>query len=171
MSRSRIAALAVVAVLCATAAIAQTAGSGGSAPAPKPYEHHDPVARMKAMCIEHFARSAGRLAYLEARLQLTADQQPQWDKWRQAVASGAEKERTDCLADLPAAGQLPTALDRDIHMEKMMATKVATLQAARPALEALYQSLTPEQRLVFDRPMHGEHEGHRHHHMPEHEQL
>jgi LTXXQ motif family protein len=167
MSPSRIAALAAVALLSATAAIAQTAGSGGPAPAPQGFEHHDPVARMKAMCIEHFARSAGRLAYLEARLQLTADQQPQWDSWRQAVAAGSEKERTDCLADLPATGTRPTALDRDSHMEKMMATKVATLQAARPALEALYRSLTPEQRAVFDRPMHGEHEGQHHHHMPE----
>ena len=123
---------------------------------------------MKDKCIEHFARSAGHLAYLEARLQLTANQQPQWDKWRQAVASGAEKERTDCLATMP---ERPTALDRDSRKETMLATKVATLQAARPALEALYQSLTPEQRLVFDRPMHGEHEGHRHHHQSENEEL
>ncbi len=166
MSPSRIAVLAAIALLSATAAIAQTTGSGGPTPAPKPFEQRDPVARMKSMCVEHFARSAGHLAYLEARLQLTADQQPQWDQWRQAVASGAEKERADCLADVPAAGVRPTVLDRESHMEKMMATKVATLQAARPALEALYQSLTPEQRLVFDRPMHGAHEGHRHHNMP-----
>jgi hypothetical protein len=171
MSPTRIGILTAIALVSATAAMAQTAGSGSPAPAPKSFEHHDPVARMKAMCIKHFARSAGRLAYLEARLQLTADQQPQWDKWRQAVAAGAEKERTDCLADLPAAGQRPTALDRDSHIEKMMATKVATLQAARPALEALYQSLTPEQRLVFDRPMHGRHEGERHHHKPEFQPL
>lgn len=171
MSRLPIVALAAVAVVCATAATAQTAGSGRSAPAPKEFEQHDPALRMKSMCIEHFARSAGRLAYLEARLQLKADQQPQWDKWRQAVTAGAEKERADCLADVPAAGTRPTALDRDNRFEKMMATKVATLQAARPALEALYQSLTAEQRLVFDRPMHGEYERHRHHRMPEHEQL
>ncbi len=164
MSPSRIAALAAIALVSATAAIAQTAG-GGSAPAPEPFEQHDPVARMKSMCIEHFARSAGHLAYLEARLQLTTGQQPQWDKWRQAVAAGSEKERADCLADLPAAGQRPTALDRDSHMEKMMATKVATLQASRPALEALYQSLTAEQRLVFDRPMHDKHDGEHHRRM------
>lgn len=171
MSHSRIAALVAVAVVCATAAIAQTVGSGGSAPAPKEYEHHDPVARMKSVCIEQFARSAAKMAYLEAKLQLAPQQQPQWDKWRQAVATGAEKERADCLANLPAAGVRPTALDRDTHMEKMMAVKVESLQAARPALEALYQALTPDQRLVFDRPIHGEHEGHRKDHVPEHEQL
>ena len=175
MSRSRIAALAAVAVVCATAAIAQTAGSGGSAKASEAVENHDPAARIKSMCIEHFARSAGNMAYLEAKLELTPAQQPQWDKWRQAVATGAEKERADCLANLPAAGVRPTALDRDSHMEKTMAVKVESLQAARPALEALYQALTPDQRVVFDRPIHGEHEGEhegrRHHHMPENEQL
>jgi LTXXQ motif family protein len=170
MSRSRIAALAAVAVVCATAAIAQTAGSG-SAMASEGVEIHDPVARMKSMCIEHFARSAGKMAYLEAKLQLTPDQHPQWDKWRQAVATGAEKERADCLANLPAAGVSPTALDRDSHLEKMMVVKVETLQAARPALEALYQALTADQRLVFDRPIHGEHEGHHSDHMSEHEEL
>jgi hypothetical protein len=163
----RIAALAAVAVACATVAIAQTTGTAGTGPAVQGFEKHDPAARMKSMCLDHFARSAGRLAYLEARLQLTADQQPLWEKWRQAVAGGAEKERNDCLADLPAAGQRPTALDRDSHMEKMMATKVATLEAARPSLEALYQSLTSEQKVAFDRPMGGEHMGHHHHHKPE----
>jgi hypothetical protein len=167
MSPTRIAALAAIAVVCATAAIAQTAGTAGPGPETKGYEQHDPAAWMKSRCIDHFARSAGRLAYLEARLQLTADQQPLWDKWRQAVAAGAEKERNDCLADVPAAGQRPTALERDSHKEKMMATKVATLQAARPALEALYQSLTPEQKAAFDRPMFGEHMGHHRHHRPE----
>jgi LTXXQ motif family protein len=166
-SPARIAVLAAIAGACATAAIAQTAGTAGTGPVTKGFEQHDPVARMKSMCIDHFARSAGRLAYLEARLQLTGDQQPLWDKWRQSVAAGAEKERNDCLADLPAAGQRPTALDRDSHMEKMLATKVATLEAARPALEALYNSLTPEQRVAFDRPMHGHHDGHFGHHKPE----
>lgn len=167
----RLAALAAVAVACATAAIAQTTGTTGTGTASEGFEKHDPAARMKSMCIKHFARSAGRLAYLEASLQLTADQQPIWEKWRQAVAAGAEKERNDCLADLPAAGHRPTALDRDSHLEKMMATKVAALEAARPALEALYQSLTPEQKEAFDRPMDGEHWGHHHHHESEDQPL
>jgi len=168
MSRLRIVLAAAAVAACASAALAQTAGSGGSTPEPRPYSHHDPALRMKTMCIEHFARSAGRMAYLEAKLQLSADQQPLWDKWRQAVAAGAEKERADCLADVPPAGTQPTALDRDTHIEKMMTAKVASLQAARPALEALYASLTPDQRAAFDRPMSMDgHQGWRHRHAPE----
>jgi len=54
MSPTRIGILTAIALVSATAAMAQTADSGSPAPAPKSFEHHDPVARMKAMCITHF---------------------------------------------------------------------------------------------------------------------
>jgi len=167
MSPKRIALMAAGALLCATAAFAQTTGSGAgsaSGPAPQGFEKHDPAKWMKGMCIEHFARSASRLSYLEARLQLTTDQQPLWASWRQAVTSGAEKERDDCLASIPADGQKPNFLDHESRAEKIMASKLATMQASRPALEALYQSLSTEQRVAFDRPMHRHHGDFRHHH-------
>ncbi len=167
MSPKRIALMAAGALLCATAAFAQTTGSGtgnASGPAPQGFEKHDPAKWMKGMCIEHFARSASRLSYLEARLQLTSEQQPLWASWRQAVTSGAEKERDDCLASIPADGQKLTFLDHESRAEKIMASKLATMQASRPALEALYQSLSAEQRVAFDRPMHRHHGDFRHHH-------
>ena len=162
MSRLKIALAAAAIAACTTAALAQTSGSGGPAPSPSAYGHQDPIARMKSMCAEHFARSAGRMAYLEAKLQLTPDQQPLWDKWQQTLSTGAENQRNDCLADVPASGAMPTALDRDARIEKMMAAKVETLQSARPALEALYAALTPEQRASFDRPWGGHMGWHRH---------
>jgi hypothetical protein len=167
MSPKRIALMAAGALLCATAAFAQTTGSGTGAAngqAPQGFEKHDPATWMKGMCVEHYARSASRIAYLEARLQLTTEQQPLWSAWRQSVTSGAEKERDDCLASIPADGQKPTFLDRESRHEKMMAAKLATMQASRPALEALYQSLSAEQRVAFDKPMHRHHGDFRHHH-------
>jgi hypothetical protein len=168
MSPKRIALMAAGALLCATAAFAQSTtpstGSSGTGPAAQGFEKHDPAQWMKGMCIEHFARSSSHLAYLEARLQLTSDQQPLWAKWRDAVSSGAEKERDDCIANIPANGQKPTFLDRESGAEKMMASKLATMQASRPALEALYQTLSPAQRVAFDRPMHRHHGDFRHQH-------
>ena len=90
MSRLSIAAVAGVALVTAAAAFAQTSGGTGPAPAPKQSEQYDSATRVRSLCIEHFARSAGRLAYLEAKLELNAEQQPLWDKWRQAVAAGAD---------------------------------------------------------------------------------
>src|SRR5215813_6000121 len=98
-----LAAAAAMTLLCGTAAFAQTAATpgtaggsqsladSGSTPARSWHRHFvhmgDPDFAKK-MCIEHFARSSGRLAYLEAKLQLTADQQPLWDKWAEAVGKG-----------------------------------------------------------------------------------
>jgi hypothetical protein len=42
----------------------------------------------------------------------------------------------------------------------MTATRAQALQTTQPALEALYQALSPERREVLDRPI----GGHRHHH-------
>ncbi len=171
MLPKRIALLAAGALFCATAALAQTTGSGTTGSdtgnAQPGYTKHNPSKWMKGMCVEHYARSASKLAYLEARLQLTSDQQPLWDKYQQAAEGGAAKERDDCLAGIPASGTKPTFLDRESTMEKMMASKLAGMQASRPALEALYNSLSPEQRVAFDRPMHRHHGNFRHHHEPD----
>jgi hypothetical protein len=59
------------------------------------------------------------------------------------------------------------ALERNARMQKMLETKLAEMRSERPALEALYQSLTPEQKQVFDHSDHGF--GHHHgHHMGPH---
>ena len=173
MSRKGLLAAAAFSLLCATGAMAQTttngtdAGSvtlaaGDNAPA-KPMHRHfshmrDP-AFAKDMCIEHFARSAGRLAYLEAKLQLTSDQKPLWDKWAEATATGNAAMKDDCLTAIPAKGTPTTALDRDSRVEKLLTDKLDTLKTARPALEALYQSLSPEQRIAFDHSTKSRHMG------------
>ena len=174
MSRKGLLAAAAISLLCATGAMAQTStdgtsagsgvtladGSNGSARTMHRHFAHmrDPAAA-KNMCIEHFARSAGRLAYLEAKLQLTADQKPLWDKWEEATAAGSATMKDDCIAGLPAKETPSTALDRDRRVEKLLTDKLDTLKTARPALEALYQSLSPEQRIAFDHSTKWGHKG------------
>lgn len=172
-----LAAVAVMA-LSAGAALAQStgnapdAGAGAAASADnpasagKPWRHlahwRDPAAFAKNMCLEHYARSAARLAYLEARLELTPAQKPLWDKWAGTEGQGNAALRDDCLASIPAKDKPMTALDRDSRREKLLEARLDTLKAARPSLEALYQSLTPEQRAAFDRGMaFGRPDGHR----------
>jgi LTXXQ motif family protein len=152
MNRSRLLALALVAALLSTGGVIQQASADDSAPAAGWHHEHDGAFRAKDFCLDRFARKAGHLAYVEAKLRLTADQQQLWDKWQQAVTAGAKQERDDCLASLPSDGARLTALDRDDRLQKMLAIKVDTLKAARPALTALYDSLTPDQRATFDHP-------------------
>jgi hypothetical protein len=151
-----LAAAAAITVLCATAALAQSdmgedGGPGGARPWGMQHSEMRDPAVVKDMCVERFARSAGHLAYLQAKLQLKAEQKPLWDKWAEATASGANAMREACLAAVPAVDKEPTALEREARMENLLSAKLETLKAARPALEALYQSLTPEQRSAFDR--------------------
>jgi hypothetical protein len=164
MSHSKLAIMAAIPFLFASVAFAETAPSG---PAAAPAEHHavDRAAWHKKMCGDMYAHQAAHLAYVEAKLDLTAQQRPAWTKWQQANLDAAAKMRTACLEAAPKAEGRPTAPEREARMEKFLTLKLQTLQATRPALEALYAELTPEQKTVFDRSshMHGHHghgEGH-----------
>lgn len=54
----------------------------------------DMAARLKEMCDNSVARETGRLAYLETRLDLTASEQPLFQRWKTAVL-GVAKGRAD----------------------------------------------------------------------------
>ena len=172
MSKRILTALAVVSTVWATSALAQTAPTDESTAQPG-FHHHmkDPVAWHKEKCIDHYARETGRLAFLEAKLDLTDAQKAPYDAWQHVLLDGAAKMRDACLADVPAnAGSPPTVLDREARAEKMMSTRLASLQASRPALEALYAALTPQQKAEFDHMAMaiGHRHGWHHHGMMEH---
>ena len=105
-------------------------------------------------CEDRLARRAGIIAYTVTKLNLTTQQKPLWDKLNTAVQANADKERQLC-AKLPneagAQGQA-TFLDRMSRREQFLQARLQALQATRPALEALYNSLSPEQKAVLDHP-------------------
>jgi len=171
MLSKRLALLAAIPILIGTAALAQSVQSSDQ-PAPMPGMHrfmNDPVAWHKERCGDHYAGLAGRLAFLEAKLELTDTQRPAWNAWRQARMDDAAKQRDACVADVPAQPHArPTILEGEARMEKTLSARLAGLQARRPALEALYAALSPEQQKVLDRmgaPHGHEHGGEWHHHM------
>ncbi len=103
-------------------------------------------------CEERLARRAGRIAYMEAKLNLTPEQKPLADKLQGLQQAAADKERQLC-ASLPAGerGQ-DTILDRANRREQFLTARLEGLQQTRPALEQLYQALTPEQKAIIDHP-------------------
>ncbi len=102
-------------------------------------------------CTEAFARRAGYLAYLGARLELTAQQEPLWDAYQQAAMKAGASWRQVCLDNSTTPQNGLTVLERRDRMEKMLTARLDGMRATRPPLEALYQSLTPEQRALVDR--------------------
>ena len=101
-------------------------------------------------CIDRLAWRAARRAYVETKLNLTAQQQPLWDKVQSAAQSEEQKERQLCASLKPGAEL--TMLDRMDRMQQFLSARLEALQAAKPAVQALYQALTPEQQAILNRP-------------------
>lgn len=120
--------------------------------------HHGWMHRMMQLsprqrCEERLARRAGVIAYTIAKLDLTAEQRPLWDKLNGLLQQASDRERQLCATLKPAGerGQ-ETILDRVNRREQFLATRLQGLQQVRPALEPLYQALTPEQKAIIDHP-------------------
>jgi hypothetical protein len=126
---------------------------------------HDPQRAQqhaKNFCVDRYAHAVGRMAYLEAKLDLNATQKPLYEKWSQTVLSGAAKDRDACaarVANFKPGASKPSILDRETRLEQMMTAKLETMKAQRPSLEALYASLTPDQQAQFNKPFGGHHGG------------
>ena len=114
-------------------------------------------------CKSHYARVAGKLAYLQADLSITEAQRGAFDEWKDVVLSSAKTRSETCLAHTAEGKEMHhhDALERQARMEKMLEGRLSQLKAQRPALEHLYASLTPDQKKEFDRAAAmGRHHGH-----------
>jgi hypothetical protein len=161
LQRQTIVQVAVAAVLCAASAIAQASPAGDRG--------RDDAARdanmmqwHAQMCTDRYARHVGEMAYLETKLALTDSQRPLFASWKDAVLAGAKSRTDHCLTRKRDEGQPVSLPDREARMHEMLEARLAEMDAQRPALTALYQSLTPEQKRVFDFS-HGGHGGHGEH--------
>jgi hypothetical protein len=121
--------------------------------------------RRAAMCQNLHANAAGRLATLEVRLNLTANQRATFTRWRDVRLAAAQRRAQTCATAPvgpgrggrgPAAGNAqatpptpPNPVERMARAEQQLRQRLTDLTAERPALEALYNSLTPEQRQKF----------------------
>jgi hypothetical protein len=130
----RTAAVAVVLAGAALPALAQPTPDAQRGP-----RGMEPPRMTAAACEERSAREAARLAYVERRLNLTAEQRPVFARVAAVPA---------CAPTTP-----PTIVERSERAQRMMQSEAERLQAVRPSLAALYEALTPGQRQILDRPM------------------
>jgi len=122
----------------------------------------DRTARRAQMCQDQVARTAGRFAELEVRLNLTAAQTGAFTRWRDLRLAAARTRATECASrPLPAPGAArggrganvtpPNPVERLTREETMLQHRLADIQAERPALEALYSGLSAAQRQTLAR--------------------
>ncbi|MGD0865488.1 MAG: Spy/CpxP family protein refolding chaperone [Rhizomicrobium sp.] len=162
-------ALATLGLISFSPALAQDTTDGTNT---NPHHRNMPTKEQMAAwhtqrCGDHYAHAAGRLAFIEAKLNITEAQRPLFDHWRDAVLQNVQSRKSECLAHQFTPGEQHSILERTAMMQKRLESRLAALQSEQPALAALYQSLAPDQKSQFDQPRHGFGRGHggpMHHH-------
>jgi len=137
-------------VMLALAQQDQLAGGDTAAPPPEGGDGMlmERGQRRAQFCKTLYARKVGELAFLETKLALTPAQAPLFARWKQVSLDTAHSHETAC-ADRPArqrSAKRPSVLDRLAMEEKMLKSRLSDIQAERPALQALYAALTPDQQ-------------------------
>ncbi len=106
----------------------------------------------KNMCLDMVARRLGARAYIKSRLELKPDQMTAWNAFEKASDEASTKATARC-ATLPAElKERPNYVDRLSMEEDAMKARVASIEAVKPTLVALYGVLSPEQKAILDRP-------------------
>jgi LTXXQ motif family protein len=101
-------------------------------------------------CERRLAWRAAMRAYVGAMLNLTPEQRPLWDKV-QSIAQTTEQKEHQLCSSLKPGGEA-SLLDRLDRMQAFLSARLEGLQTTKPAVQALYQALTPEQRAIIDHP-------------------
>ena len=113
--------------------------------------HHGMM--MSPGMIQAFAE--GKLAFLKSWLGITEAQNGPWNAFADAVRAQAKSLAESQQKWMPTPGQpgstLPQWVDRNLQV---MEEHLAAMKKIKPALDALYQVLTPEQRQKADQLVH-----------------
>jgi hypothetical protein len=143
-------------LLCAGAAFAQSAPQDGG-------RHHQWMEAHKGdrtqfharMCNDMYAHHVGMVAELGAKLDLNESQRPLFERWKGVVLENAKSRESQCLSHQADMDHRPTLPEREARMRAHLKDRLAAMDAQAPAMDALYASLSPDQKLALD------HMGHR----------
>ena len=90
-----------------------------------------------------------RADHLAELIKPTDAQRPKFDEFKAASLKAADIRRDACRADVPE-----TIIGRTEAMEKRMEAMLQAVRTVRPALEALYATLSDEQKARLDSSSH-----------------
>jgi hypothetical protein len=111
-----------------------------------------PAFNPKQMCLDQIARRAGNRTYIKIRLELKPEQMTAWDAFAKASDEADVKDTARCNALPTEMKERPNYVDRLTREEDMMKARVERIEAVKPSLTAFYNTLTPDQKTVLDRP-------------------
>ncbi len=94
----------------------------------------------------------GNRTYLKIKLDLKAEQVAAWDAFAKASDTADVKDTARCNALPSDMKERPNYVDRLTMEETYMKARVERIEAVKPSLTAFYDTLSPEQKAVLDRP-------------------
>lgn len=106
----------------------------------------------RAVCLDMAARRIGDRAYIKARLELKPEQMAAWNAFEKAADEASSKSMARCATLPTEMKERPDYIQRLTMEEDAMKARVATIEAVKPSLTALYNILTVDQKAVFNRP-------------------
>ncbi|MFO1159699.1 MAG: Spy/CpxP family protein refolding chaperone [Reyranellaceae bacterium] len=106
----------------------------------------------RAFCLDQIARRAGNRAYMKLRLDLKADQVAAWNAFAKASDDADVKDVARCNALPTELKEKPNYVERLTMEENFMKARIERIDAVKPSLQALYNTLSPEQKAVLDSP-------------------
>lgn len=121
-------------------------------PAAGPERRERPAFNPKAFCLDRVARRAGNRTYLKIRLDLKPEQMTAWNAFAKASDDADVKDTARCNALPTEMKDRPTYVDRLNVEETYMKARIERIEAVKPTLVALYDTLSPDQKAVLDRP-------------------
>ena len=161
---------------------ANDAPSPDGAPPPPDLRRRAPAdmaARLTQMCQDQLARQSGELAYTETKLNLTASEQPLFQRWKDARLGVARRHAEQCASRISqrlaqrqtnqgqngqnnsakprTAANRPGPAERMAREEDRLKQRLADIDAERPALEAFTNALSPQQKMELERGGMGQH--------------
>ena len=111
-----------------------------------------PIGLDRPSCDESIDRHAAVAGYIHSKLRLQGTQNEAWQKIEQAAQPTIEKLREIC-ASLPAEAGLPPSFPGMIGtLERQLTAHAQFLHAIAGPVQALYDTLSPQQRTVIDHP-------------------
>lgn len=106
----------------------------------------------RAFCEDRVARRIGNRAYIKAKLDLKPEQMGAWTAFEKASDEASAKTKTYCATLPTEMKDRPDYVERLTMEEGAMKARLASIEAVKPSLTALFATLTPEQKASLDRP-------------------
>lgn len=106
----------------------------------------------RAFCLDQIARRAGHRTYMKLRLDLKPEQMTAWNAFAKASDDADVKDVARCNALPTEMKDKPTFVERLTMEETIMKARIARIEAVKPSLQTLYDTLSPEQKAVLDSP-------------------